>query len=471
MFRLYCLFLPFILLAACAPQDADQDTDLGGDADSDSDSDADSDSDSDADADTDADGDADADSDADTDTDTDTDTDADADSDADSDSDADADTDAVPIPARIEAEAYVDAWESDDVNEGGDCDRGDGVDMENTGDSAGGGCNVGWTTEQEWLEYHINAGDGGEFSIYARVASATGDRRFHIEIDSQDVTGSLTAPSNGWQSYSDVGVDRVAISAGTHTMRFVNETPEVNFNWIEIGSADGDSDADGDTDVDSDSDADGDVTVDPLTNGSNGITTRYWDCCMPHCGWAENAGGNPVHICDRDNNFLSEPQGGSACSNGGTFQCWHLAPWQVGPNVSYGFVAHNEGNCGDCWQLDFKGGGMDGKSMIVQKVNTGGIQTNQFDILIPGGGVGDFDACTNQFPSVSNWGERYGGFALRCQYDPNCTRNMCNEAFSNYPMMLDGCLWYVEWMNTADNPNVLYAPVQCPQAIRDVSGM
>ncbi len=228
-------------------------------------------------------------------------------------------------------------------------------------------------------------------------------------------------------------------------------------------------DTDTDTDADTGSDSDSGVSVTLLTNGTDGTTTRLWDCCLPHCGVSENT-DNPMDVCDINDNVIPSAES-CACFGGSTYPCWHLAPREVSPSVSYGFVAHNDGECGQCYQLDFKSGGLEGKSMIVQKVDIGVIGQTRFEILIPGGGVGDYGACAAQFPSVADWGNSRGGFGSACGYDADCTRDMCNAAFGDHPLMRGGCLWYVDWMMTADDPDVLYAPVECPQGIRDISGM
>ena len=49
--------------------------------------------------------------------------------------------------------------------------------------------------------------------------------------------------------------------------------------------------------------------------------------------------------------------------------------------------------------------------------------------------------------------------------------DMCNQAFGNAPLMLEGCLWYADWFGTADNPDVNYGQVPCPDAIRQASGI
>ncbi|MBN2674113.1 MAG: hypothetical protein JXX29_20700, partial [Deltaproteobacteria bacterium] len=222
-----------------------------------------------------------------------------------------------------------------------------------------------------------------------------------------------------------------------------------------------------------DTDTDTDVVIDPIPGGqgTSGTTTRYWDCCVPHCAW----GRTNIHICDVNDDYFTGDTYTSSCDSStlqsnDAFQCSSMAPWQVGANASYGFAAFNSGNCGDCYQLDFQGS-LAGKSMIVQVVNIGDIGANHFDLLIPGGGLGYMtNGCPKQFPGV-NWGTQYGGWALDCGYDASCTAQKCNDAFSGAPDMLAGCLWYTQWLQTADNPSVVYKQVSCPAAIGVHSGI
>lgn len=141
----------------------------------------------------------------------------------------------VPLPARLEAEDYVRANEtsSPGTNEGGACDRGDGVDMELTGDTLGGNCNVGWTATGEWLEFDIDAGSGGIYDIVSRVATDSGTAAFNILIDGASVSGNRTVPRQGWQVYSNITVSDVTLSPGPHVLR-ITFTGYVNLNWIDM---------------------------------------------------------------------------------------------------------------------------------------------------------------------------------------------------------------------------------------------
>ncbi len=143
----------------------------------------------------------------------------------------------VTVPARIEAEDYVRYHDTTPGNQGGGCDTGDDVDKEVTGDSAGGGCNVGWIDAGEWLEYDITVPTAQSFDVVARVASAVTGKRFRLEIDGVDVSGPLAVPAGGWQAYQDVTVNGIPLSAGDHVVRLYMLTNYLNVNYLEFRSA------------------------------------------------------------------------------------------------------------------------------------------------------------------------------------------------------------------------------------------
>jgi len=228
------------------------------------------------------------------------------------------------------------------------------------------------------------------------------------------------------------------------------------------------------------------ITVTPVTNGTSGKTTRYWDCCKPSCGWSANAsqgGKSAAKSCGKDGTSQVGADVQSSCNNGGAFQCYWGAPWSVSDTVSYGFAATGGGNsfCGKCFQLDFTGTGatssssaLKGKSLIVQAINIGGdVVNNQFDLLIPGGGVGINNSCTS---GPSEWGSvdigaQSGGMLATCNGQMSCVQTKCQSAFKDKPLLLAGCDWFTTWFNAADNPNVTYKEVPCPSAITAKSGM
>ncbi len=221
-----------------------------------------------------------------------------------------------------------------------------------------------------------------------------------------------------------------------------------------------------------------------ISGGSSGWASRYWDCCKPACGWTGNTNGrNPIKSCSQSDQTLSDNNATNACQHGGSaFMCWSDSPWAVGDNLSYGFAAASGSNyvCGRCFHLQFdgtsqNGNGMStqnvkGKHMIVQVINNGGVQNNQFDLLIPGGGVGALNACTTQW-GTSDLGSQYGGFLAGCNGDVNCTRQKCQTVFAGKQDLLDGCDWFLGWFGAADNPNFTYQQIACPSDITNKSGL
>jgi Glycosyl hydrolase family 45 len=233
-----------------------------------------------------------------------------------------------------------------------------------------------------------------------------------------------------------------------------------------------------------------------IDGGTQGWATRYWDCCKPECGWKEKVpgGSTPVQSCNKaDQSLGGNYTQASACDGdqNGAYMCGNFGPWAVSDTLAYGFAAVNMGSgyCGKCYQLQFSGTShtaqndpgsqsLKGKSMIVQAINTGGVDGTQFDLLIPGGGVGANNACSAQWSGVE-LGEQYGGFYLACQKAHNfdyassksCAAQKCQSAFANKPDFLAGCNFFVNWLGAPDNPNLVFKETTCPAAITQLSGL
>jgi hypothetical protein len=221
-----------------------------------------------------------------------------------------------------------------------------------------------------------------------------------------------------------------------------------------------------------------------INGGAQAWASRYWDCCKPACGWSGNVrAGNAMPSCDEQNQELSSRDTKNACESGGSaYMCWDGAPWSAGDRLSYGFVAASGANyqCGRCFHIQFNGTGhngnnagvqsLNGKHMIVQVINNGGVAQDQFDLLIPGGGVGEFNACDTQWGS-SDLGAQYGGFLTGCNGDQSCVRDKCNTVFGDKPDLLAGCEWFLGWYGGADNPNLTYERIACPAALTARSGL
>lgn len=225
-------------------------------------------------------------------------------------------------------------------------------------------------------------------------------------------------------------------------------------------------------------------TATPLTgNTQSGWASRYWDCCKPHCAWPGH-GANPMNMCTIDDQPLSDPEAVSSCDGGNAYTCSNMAPWAVSDTLAYGYAATPSGanDCGKCYQIDFVGTGyhnakdpgsvaIKGKTMIVQSTNIGhDVASGQFDLLLPGGGVGAFNGCSKQW-GTNDLGAQYGGFLSECKEDVSCLRNACQKTFSGMPELLAGCMFHADWLQGANNPNLKYAEVPCPAELEQISGM
>ncbi|CAO3671347.1 unnamed protein product [Umbelopsis vinacea] len=210
-------------------------------------------------------------------------------------------------------------------------------------------------------------------------------------------------------------------------------------------------------------------TIVPIVGGHSGTgtTTRYWDCCKASCSWTGKGSVTaPVNSCAVDGVSVLSPTVASGCDGGTAYMCNNQQPWAINANVSYGFAAANIVGltetdwCCTCYALTFTSGPVAGQQFVVQITNTGGdLGSNQFDLAIPGGGVGIYNGCTAQWNAPANgWGDRYGGVASAA----DC---------ATLPTQLQaGCQWRFGWFQNADNPSVSFKQVQCPTELTSRTG-
>jgi hypothetical protein len=124
------------------------------------------------------------------------------------------------------------------------------------------------------------------------------------------------------------------------------------------------------------------------------VTTRFWDCCKPSCGWKAKADfSNPVASCSADDKPI-DVGAGTGCNGGTAFQCSDQQPWVINDTVSYGYagvfitpdITHGgieDAWCCACYQLNFTSEPLMGKSMIVQASNTAyDIHANRFSLAV-----------------------------------------------------------------------------------------
>lgn len=144
------------------------------------------------------------------------------------------------VPGVVEAEEFDEGYPGEAYldctldNTGGAFRTGVDVDIESI---PGGGFNVGFICNADWMEYTVDVLTPGEYEARARVASQPGGGAFRIERDGQDLTGSVSVPATGgWQIYTEVTFP-ITLQAGVQTLRFQNAsflTERFNIDRIEF---------------------------------------------------------------------------------------------------------------------------------------------------------------------------------------------------------------------------------------------
>jgi len=135
-------------------------------------------------------------------------------------------------PIRVQAENYVNFFDKSSGNTGG-AFRSDDVDIQATTD-LGGGYNVGWIQQGEWLTYDVNIPEAGTYDIVARVASAqSGTRNVKVSVGGESETLSFGG-TGGWQNWTDVTAQGVNLSAGSQQLRLDMLSNSFNVNYIDI---------------------------------------------------------------------------------------------------------------------------------------------------------------------------------------------------------------------------------------------
>lgn len=122
---------------------------------------------------------------------------------------------AAAIPGKIEAENYSNM---------------SGIQNENTSD-AGGGLNVGYIEDNDWMDYSVNVNTAGSYTVSFRVAALNAGARLQL-IRSGSVLTTVDIPvTGGWQNWQTVNAT-VNLTSGTQTLRLSALKGGWNINWM-----------------------------------------------------------------------------------------------------------------------------------------------------------------------------------------------------------------------------------------------
>lgn len=148
-----------------------------------------------------------------------------------------------PIPGIIQAESYdvggqgVAYNDATPANQGNSTFRTDGVDIETCTDGAN-AIDVSYVVAGEWLEYSVHVTETDKYDITTRIAAPDAGMTFHIEMDGQNITGTIAVPkTGGWDTWNTLTLQDIALTAGNKIMRVVMETGNFNLNYFTFTKA------------------------------------------------------------------------------------------------------------------------------------------------------------------------------------------------------------------------------------------
>lgn len=151
-------------------------------------------------------------------------------------------------PGRVQAENFACGGPgvafNDNTNDGGPgsgayrSDVGsNGPDLENTSDD-GGGFNLGYTRDGEWLRYEVEAGANFSAKMVIRFAATNSGARVQFRVSNGTLSSQspiITLPSTGgWQNWQNFEISPVAIFEGANTVELFFDRGNVNINYFDI---------------------------------------------------------------------------------------------------------------------------------------------------------------------------------------------------------------------------------------------
>jgi hypothetical protein len=113
--------------------------------------------------------------------------------------------------------------------------RNDGVDIESSSDAAAGsnGYNVGWTKDNEWMQYTANVDSSAAYSVNLRYAISGSTSKIKLQMNDADVTGTISIPnSGGYQTWANLTIDDLVLYQGQQKLKVVFEKGGANFGFM-----------------------------------------------------------------------------------------------------------------------------------------------------------------------------------------------------------------------------------------------
>ncbi len=123
------------------------------------------------------------------------------------------------VPGTIQAESYASMF---------------GAATETTTD-VGGGLDVGWISQGDWMTYNLNVASAGTYTVSFRVSSALAGPSFKVQDAKGNVLATVNVPTTGgWQTWTTVTAS-VTLPAGQQTLTLLSQSVNGwNINWMQF---------------------------------------------------------------------------------------------------------------------------------------------------------------------------------------------------------------------------------------------
>ncbi len=150
------------------------------------------------------------------------------------------------IPGKIEAENYDvgghnKAFYDMDRENQGKVYREDEVDIvaiddSKCGDAACTGYAIGYTQEDEWVEYTINVAADAKYDITANIATAFETAGMQLFVDDKAITDAITFEKvdSVFTTYKVVDIGSVELKKGEHVLKLLITGTYLNVDWLQF---------------------------------------------------------------------------------------------------------------------------------------------------------------------------------------------------------------------------------------------
>ncbi len=115
--------------------------------------------------------------------------------------------------------------------------RNDGVDIATSSDfdPASNGFYVGWTADNEWMQYTVQVDSSAAYEVKLRYAALNPGARVKILVNDADISGSqILAPSGGYQSWAYVTINDVILYKGQQKIKVFFEKEGANLGFMKF---------------------------------------------------------------------------------------------------------------------------------------------------------------------------------------------------------------------------------------------